>query len=118
MSLAKEEAKKLLRKMPPEKRAEVLEKMLKIRMCNINEVENIFESTADDVREVIGLFMIAFLEESSISEKSEKLKEGDAEIRKDAIAILNSLIAANPNESEDVLCDRALKMAQRLHRDC
>ncbi|MGL5720115.1 MAG: hypothetical protein ACRCYP_04920 [Alphaproteobacteria bacterium] len=118
MSLAKEEAKKLLRKMPPQKQAEVLEKMLKIPMCDINEVRNIIESTTNDVQQVIGLFMIGFLEESSISEKSEKLKERDAEIRKDAIAILNSLIAANPNESEDVLCDRALKMAQRLHRDC
>ena len=118
MSLAKEEAKKLLREMPQHKQTEVLEKMLKIRMCDVDEIQNILDSTTEDVQQVIKLLIIGFLQESSIVEKSEKLKERDTEIRKDAIAILNSLIAANPNESEDVLCDRALKMAQRLHDRC
>lgn len=118
MSAAKEEARKRLEKMSRTKQAEVFEKLLKIRLSPIDETKEIFESTTEDVQEVIGLLMIDFLHESSIDEKSQELKQKDAAIREDALKILNTLIMANPNEDENILCDRAIRMAQRLHDHC
>ncbi|MGL5061942.1 MAG: hypothetical protein ACRC62_18380 [Microcoleus sp.] len=118
MILPRDEAAEILAKMSPQKRHEVFDKIIKINSSSPSEVKQIFDSTSNDVRKVIGLLMVHFVEEIQAEERLEIKKEKAQEVRKDAIKILESLVVAYPDQPEDVLCDRAIRMAQRLHDHC
>ena len=85
---------------------------------NEREMDLLMEGLTELQKEAVGKILALKLEDELAQEKLDKSKQSGAEVRQTALSILQSLIASPHTHhatSDSDLCDRALKMAQRLH---
>jgi hypothetical protein len=119
MSESQLKAEELLKGMSHKEQELAMKTLFAIKMAkDKGELRSLLKSASEQVQEFIALMMLSDLENDVMELKKERLKYDASLIRKDAIAILPALIAANPGVSDVALVERSLAMAQRLHDFC
>lgn len=108
----------ILEKLSDSDKERVIKALLLLPMLEgSREMRLMMDGLTEVQQNALGEIVLLKVSNEIAEEKSEKLKRAGMSVRRTAIAILQSLITS-PNlraVSDEELCDRALKMAQRLH---